>query len=76
VRIAMKIIISRHDGGGFTVSIDRPLLPERRFKAVCAIAAAGVYAGMVIAAAALCGLSGLIVVGVVTTIIGILATGK
>lgn len=72
----MKIRIEKHSSGGFTVSIDRPPLPERRFKTVCAIAAAGVYAGMVIGAAALCGLSGLIVLGVVTTIVGILATGK
>ncbi len=70
----MKIRIEKH-GGGFTVSIDRTPLPENRFKAVCAIAAAGVYTGMVIASAVLCGLSGLIVVGVVTTIVGILVTG-
>ena len=44
----MKITIVKHRRGGFTVNVDRPPLPESRFKAVCAIAAAGVYAGMVI----------------------------
>lgn len=64
----MRITIDRHPDGGFTATIDRPPLSEGRFKAVCVLAAAGVYAGLVVAVAALCGVPGLIVVGVVTVL--------
>lgn len=62
----MKITIKKRANGRVTVTVDRPPLPERRFKAVCAIAAAGIYAGLVIAVAALCGVPGVVVVGLVT----------
>lgn len=55
----MKISIDKREGG-FTVHIDRPPLPEGRFKAVCALAAAVVYAGIIIGVAALCGEFGLL----------------
>ena len=42
-----------------------------RFRALCALAAVGVYAGMVVAVTALCGLVGLIVVGAVTFVVGV-----
>ena len=35
-------------------------MPEGRFKALCALSAAGVYAGMVWVVAALCGVLGLV----------------
>lgn len=62
----MRITIKKRANGRVTATIDRQPLPERRFKAVCAIAAAGIYAGLVIAVAALCGVPGVVVVGLVT----------
>ena len=49
---------------------EREPLPEKRFKAVCWLSAAGVYAGMVAAVASLCGEFGLLLVmfGTVLTI--------
>lgn len=47
-----------HDGTVF--EFERKPMPEWRFKALCAIVAAGVYAGMVAAVAALCGGFGLL----------------
>lgn len=64
----MKVTVEKHADGGFTVGIDRPPLPEDRFKALCALAAAGVYAGMVIGVAALCGISGVVAVGIATAL--------
>lgn len=64
----MKITIKKQADGGFTVGIDRPPLPEGRFRALCALAAAGVYAGMVIGVAALCGLLGVLLVAVITVL--------
>lgn len=49
----------------------RPM-PEGRFRTVCGLTAAGVYAGLVITVAALCGLLGVIVVGVLT-LFGVMA---
>lgn len=46
----MKITIERHTDGSITANIDRHPLPEGRFKAICAIVAGVVYAGLVIAA--------------------------
>ena len=68
----MKIIIDRRRDG-FTVKIDRPPMKENRFRALCALAAAGIYAGMVWAVIALCGLLGLIAVGGVTVLIALLS---
>lgn len=64
----MKIEINRGPDG-FTVHIDRPPMKEARFRALCALTAAAVYAGIAIAAAALCGLPGLIAVGFVTVLL-------
>lgn len=64
----MKIEINRGPDG-FTVRIDRPALKESHFRALCGLTAAAVYAGIAIAAAALCGLPGLIAVGFVTVLL-------
>lgn len=69
----MRIKICRRRNS-FTVWIDRPPMTERRFYALCGLAAAGVYASMVTAVAALCGLFGLITVGVVTVLLVVLNT--
>ena len=66
----MKIRLER-DGDVF--EFERQPLPESRFKAVCGLAAAGIYAGMVVGIAALCGLPGVITVAVVTGIIAALS---
>lgn len=64
----MKIEINR-GLDGFTVHIDRPVVKETHFRALCGLTAAAVYAGIAIAAAALCGLPGLIAVGFVTVLL-------
>ena len=61
----MKIRLER-DGTVF--EFERQPLPDSRFKAVCGLVAAGIYAGMVVGIAALCGLLGVITVAVVTGI--------
>ena len=66
----MKI---RLEHNGVTFEYTRPPLPESRFKAICGLSAAGIYAGMVVAIAALCGLQGVVAVGVVTGIIAVLS---
>ncbi len=59
----MRIHLER-DGTIF--EFERKPMPERRFKALCGLTAAGVYAGMVAAVTALCGSFGLLVVSVAT----------
>lgn len=61
----MKIRLER-DGTVFEYT--RQPLPEGRFKAVCGLAAAGLYTGLALGVAALGGLPGLIAVGVVTVL--------
>ena len=61
----MKIRLER-DGTVFEYT--RQPLPEGRFKAVCGLAAAGLCTGLALGVAALCGLPGLIAVGVVTVL--------
>lgn len=63
----MRITIKKH-GGRVTTTIYRPPLSESRFKAVCALAAAGVYAGLVIGVASLCGFLGVLLVAAVTVL--------
>lgn len=70
----MKISIDKREDG-FTVHIDRPPLPDGRFKAVCALAAAGIYAGMVVSVAVLCGGSGLLLVLFGTVLVAMLVKG-
>lgn len=52
-----------------TVEYERPPMPEHRFKALCLLAAGGMYAGMVAKVAALCGLAGVGVIAVATFLI-------
>ena len=53
----MKIHLEYH---GAVFEFERHPMSESRFKAVCRLAAAWVYAGMVAVVTALCGISGLI----------------
>lgn len=66
----MKIRLE-HNGDVF--EFERPPLPEGRFRAVCGLAAAGLYAGMLVGVAAICGLYGVVTVAVVTVIIAVLS---
>lgn len=65
----------RFERGGVVLKYERRPMPEGRFRALCALAAAGVYAGMVAAVTALCGLPGLGVVGVATVLIIMIGKG-
>ena len=58
----------RFEHNGTVFEYERKPMPEGRFKAVCGLAAAGLYTGLALGVAALCGLPGLIAVGVVTVL--------
>lgn len=66
----MKI---RLEHNGVTFEYTRPPLPGDRFRAVCGLAAAGIYAGMVVGIAALCGLPGVITVAFATAVVAALS---
>ena len=53
----MKI---RFEHNGTIFEYERKPLPESRFKALCAVAEAGIYAGIVVAAMKMCGVFGLL----------------
>ena len=55
----MKITLE-HDNTVF--EFEHQPLPESRFKTICGLAAAGMYCGMAVSIAALCGLQGVAVV--------------
>lgn len=55
---------------GVTVEYERPPMPEHRFKALCLLAAGGMYVGMVCGVAALCGAAGVGVIALATFFIG------
>ena len=64
----------RLEHNGTVFKFERRPMPEGRFKALCALAAAGVYAGMVLAVAALCGGWGVLMVAVVTLFVVMIAS--
>lgn len=64
----------RLEHNGTVFEFERRPMPEGRFKALCALAAAGVYAGMVLAVAALCGGWGVLMVAVVTLFVVMIAS--
>lgn len=51
----MRIRLER---SGTVFEYERPPMPEHRFKALCLLAAGGLYVGLVAAVAALCGTIG------------------
>lgn len=55
---------------GKVFEFDRRPMRSSRFRALCKLAAAGIYAGMVAAVASICGFPGLAVVAVVTVLFG------
>lgn len=71
----MKI---RLEYNGTVFEYSRQPMPERRFKALCALAAAGVYMGLMLGVTALCGFPGLLAgigLSVAAIFFGMLAYG-
>ena len=64
----------RLEHNGTVFEYERRPMPEGRFKALCALAAAGVYAGMVWAVAALCGGWGVSALALVTLFVVMIAS--
>ena len=64
----------RLEHNGTVFEFERRPMPEGRFKALCVLAAAGAYAGMVWAVAALCGGWGVLMVAVVTLFVVMIAS--
>ncbi len=64
----------RLEHNGTVFEYERRPMPEGRFKALCALAAAGVYAGMVWAVTALCGGWGVLMVAAVTLFVVMIAS--
>jgi hypothetical protein len=62
----MRIRLER---SGTVFEYERPPMPEHRFKALCLLAAGGLYVGLVAAVAALCGGWGVLMVAVVTLVV-------
>lgn len=68
----MKI---RFERNGVVFEYERKPMPQERFKAVCAIAGAAVYAGLVIGVAALCGGFGVVAMMCLTVILAMIVGG-
>lgn len=68
----MKIKITRR-GGDFSVEVEREPMQEGRFKAACGLAGLSVCVIMAIAAAALCGITGLFLGALATGIVAAVA---
>lgn len=58
----------RLEHNGTTFEFERPPMPEGRFRALCQLAAGGMYAGMAVGIAKLCGIWGLLVLAAATFI--------
>lgn len=58
----------RLENNGSSFEFERPPMPEHRFKALCMLAAGGMYARMAIGIAKLCGIWGLLVLAAATFI--------
>ena len=59
---------------GVTIEYERPPMPERRFRALCLLAAGGMYARRVVKVAASCGLAGVGVIAVATFLVCMIAS--
>ena len=64
----------RLEYNGTVFEYERPPMPEHRFKALCLLAAGGLYVGLVAAVAALCGGWGVLMVAVVTLFVVMIAS--
>lgn len=68
----MKIRLER---GGVTFEYERQPMKESRFRVLCALAAAGVYAGLVIGVTVLCGGFGLLLALFGTALVAMVVKG-
>lgn len=68
----MKIRLERN---GTVFEFERKQMPEGRFRAICAIAGAGMYAGMAAAVTAMCGEFGLLMVLAGTVLVAMVVKG-
>ena len=68
----MKI---RFERGDTAFEVEKDPMPPERFKVVCALAGAGIYAGMVIGVAALCGGWGVVAVMGLTVVLAMIVGG-
>ncbi|MCI8623764.1 MAG: hypothetical protein HFG26_08890 [Provencibacterium sp.] len=68
----MKIRIEREDG---VFEYERRPMRRARFRALCAIAIAAIYAGALITVAALCGVPGLVTMLLFTMLVGLGISG-
>ena len=69
----MKLRVNLH---GLIIEYERRPMPEGRFRALCVLAAAGLYAGTVVSIASLCGFFGVILLLVCTVFVGMMADLK
>lgn len=67
----MKIRLERC---GVAFEYERSLMQEQRFRALCLLAAGGIYAGMMCGVAALCGTGGVLVLAGLTAVIAMFAS--
>lgn len=58
----------RLENNGSSFEFERPPMPEHRFKALCLLAAGGMYAQMAVSIAKLCGGWGLIILAGATVL--------
>ena len=63
----------RFEKDGAVFEFERRPLPVHRFRSVCLLALAGLYCGMVVGVAALCGVTGIGVVAFGTILAGLVA---
>ncbi len=62
------------ESGGTVFEYESRPMPEHRFKALCLLAAGGLYVGLVAAVAALCGGFGVLMVAAVTLFVVMIAS--
>lgn len=68
----MKIRIERDD---IVFEFERRPMPKGRFLALCGLSAAAVYASTVVITARLCGLLGVLAIGLVTILTALIVKG-
>jgi len=64
----------RLEHNGTVFEFEHRPMPERCFKALCTLAAAGIYVGMVAAVTALCGAFGLLLVLAGTVLVAVVVS--
>lgn len=65
----------RFEHNGTAFEFERRPMPEHRFKALCLLAAGGMYSGIAIGVAQLCGVFGLLILAIATVLSILAANG-